>query len=133
MGPIGGNQKPEATARGRGGHCTAAAFPVRACGMEARGDSQSRTQVNPRKAGLPGQACRSTRRPVSNPWQAGIGGGGGEKSFTLPPRDLLRSGDGRAQEGNDAGSIPEEKSDRLIVAMKSVKADGAKGAMGFEA
>jgi len=29
--------------------------------------------------------------------------------------------------------MPEEKSDRLIVAMKPVKADGAKGAMGFEA
>ena len=101
--------------------------------MEARGEPQHRTQVNPRKAGLPGQACLSTRRPVSNSWQEGVGGGGDGKSFILTPRDLLRSGDGRAQEGNDAGSMPEEKSDHLIVAMKPVKADGAKGAMGFEA
>ena len=65
--------------------------------------------------------------------QTGIGGGGGEKSFILTPRDLLRSGDGRTQGGNDEGSMSEEKSDRLIVAMKPVKAGGAKGAMGFEA
>jgi len=65
--------------------------------------------------------------------QTGSGGGGGEKSFILTPRDLLWSGDGRTQEGSDAGPMPEEKSDRLIVAMKPVKADGAKGAMGFEA
>jgi len=89
--------------------------------------------VNPRKAGLPGQACLSTRRPVSNSWQDGNGGGGDGKSFILTPRDLLWSGDGRAQEGNDAGSMPEEKSDRPVVAMKAVKAAGAKGAMGFEA
>lgn len=101
--------------------------------MEARGEPQHRTKVNPRKAGLPGQACVSTQRPISNPWQEGAGGGGGEKSFILTPRDLLRSGDGRAQEGNDAGPMPEEKSDRLIVAMKPVKAGRAKGAMGFEA
>ena len=66
MGPVGGNQKPEAAARGRGWHCPAEAFPARACGMEARGEAQHRTQVNPRKAGLSGQACLSTRRPVSN-------------------------------------------------------------------
>ena len=65
--------------------------------------------------------------------QDSSGGGGGEKLFILTPRDLLWSGDGRAQEGNDAGSMPEEKSDRFVVAMKPVKAGGAKGAMGFEA
>ncbi len=63
--------------------------------------------------------------------QDGVGGGGDGKSLILTPRDLLRSGDGRTQEGNDAGPKPEEKSDRLIVAMKPVKAGGAKGAMGF--
>jgi hypothetical protein len=29
--------------------------------------------------------------------------------------------------------MPEEKSDRFVVAMKPVKVGGAKGAMGFEA
>ena len=101
--------------------------------MEARGEPQHRTQVNLRKAGLPGQACLSTRRPVSNSWQEGVGGGGDGKSFILTPRDLPWSGDGRAREGNDEGSKPGEKSDRLVVAMKPAKADGAKGAMGFEA
>ena len=76
---------------------------------------------------------RLNATPDIQPWQDGSGGGGGGKSFILTPRDLLWSGDGRTQEGNDAGSMPEEKSDRLIVAMKPVKADGAKGAMGFEA
>ena len=66
MGPVGGNQKPEAAARGRDWHCTVETFPARACGMEARGEPQHRTKVNPRKAGLPGQACVSTQRPVSN-------------------------------------------------------------------
>ncbi len=101
--------------------------------MEARGEPQHRTQVNPRKAGLSGQACSSTRRPISNPRQDGSGGGGGGKLFILTPRDLLWSGDGRAREGNDSGSMPEEKSDRLVVATKPVKAGRAKGAMGFEA
>jgi len=49
------------------------------------------------------------------------------------PRDLLWSGGGRAREGNDSGSMPEEKSDRVVVATKPVKAGQAKGAMGFEA
>ena len=71
--------------------------------------------------------------PGIQSWQNSNGGGGGGKSFILTPRDLLWSGDGRAQEGNDAGSMLEEKSDRLVVAMKTAKADGAKEAMGFEA
>ena len=71
--------------------------------------------------------------PGIQSWQNSNGGGGGGKSFILTPRDLLWYGDGRAQEGNDAGSMPEEKSDRLVVAMKTAKAVGAKGAMGFEA
>src|SRR3972149_12232555 len=66
MEPVRGNHEPEATARGRSWLLTATAFPARACGMEARAKPQHRTQVKPRKAGLSGQACRSTRRPISN-------------------------------------------------------------------
>jgi hypothetical protein len=76
---------------------------------------------------------RVNATPSIQSWQDGVGGGGGGKSFILTPRDLLWSGDGRAQEGNDAGSMLEEKSDRLVVAMKTAKAVGAKEAMGFEA
>jgi hypothetical protein len=38
--------------------------------------------------------------------------------------------DGRVQEGNDADSMPGEKSDHPIVARKPVKVGGAKGVMG---
>ena len=76
---------------------------------------------------------RLNATPGIQSWQDGSGGGGGGKSFILTPRDLLWSGDGRACGGNDAGTMPEEKSDRPIVAMKPVKAGGAKGAMGIEA
>ena len=63
-------------------------FPVRACGMEARGLPQHRTQVKPRKAGLSRLACRPTRRPNIQPRQDGNGDGGGGKLFILTPRDL---------------------------------------------
>ena len=76
---------------------------------------------------------RLNATPYIQSRQDGSGGGGGEKSFILTPRDLLWSGDGRTREGNDEGSTLEEKSDRPIVATKPVKAGGAKGAMGFEA
>ena len=101
--------------------------------MEARGEPQHRTKVNPRKAGLPGQACLPTRRPISNRGRSVVGAAAAGSHSYLTPRDLPWSGNGRGREGNDAGSMPGEKSDRLVVAMKPAKADGAKGAMGFEA
>lgn len=101
--------------------------------MEARGDSQLRTQVNPRKAGLPGQACRSTRRPVSNRGRLVLGAVAARSHSSL----LQEISSGPATVGPkkafDEGPMPEEKSDRPIVAMKPAKAGGAKGAMGFEA
>ena len=101
--------------------------------MEARGEPQHRTQVNPRKAGLPGQACRLTQRPISNRGRTVVGAAAAGSHSYLTPRDLPWSGNGRGHEGNDAGSMPGEKSDRPVVARKPVKAGGAKGAMGFEA
>ena len=41
-------------------HCDATFFPARACGVEARGLPQHRTQVKPRKASLSGLACLVT-------------------------------------------------------------------------
>ena len=52
--------------------------------MEARGEPQHRTQVNPRKAGLPGQACASTRRPVSNRGRAVLGAAAAGSHSFLP-------------------------------------------------
>ena len=101
--------------------------------MEARGEPQHRTQVNPRKASLPGQACVSTRRPVSNRGRTVLGAAATGSHSSLLQEISFRPRFGRAQEGNDAGSTRMEKSDRLIVATKPVKAGGAKGAMGFEA
>lgn len=101
--------------------------------MEARGEPQHRTQVNPRKAGLPGQACDSTRRPVSNRGRTVVGAAAARSHSSLLQESSFRPRFGRAQEGNDAGSTRREKSDRLIVATEPVKAGGAKGAMGFEA
>ena len=99
--------------------------------MEARGEPQHRTKVNPRKAGLSGQACTLTQRPVSNRGRTVVGAAAAGSHSSLPQEISCGPQDGRAREGNDADSMPEEKSDRLVVAMKSVKADGAKGAMGF--
>jgi hypothetical protein len=57
--------------------------------MEARGEPQHRTQVNPRKAGLSGQACVSTRRPISNSWQEGVGAAAAGSHSSLPQKISL--------------------------------------------
>jgi hypothetical protein len=53
--------------------------------------------------------------------------------FAYPKRSLLvlggRKGEVSPDGGNDMGLTPEEKSDHLIVALKPVKAGGAKGVM----
>ena len=51
--------------------------------MEARGVPQHRTKVNPRKAGLAGQACLPTRRPISNRVRTVVGAAAGSHS-SLP-------------------------------------------------
>jgi hypothetical protein len=98
--------------------------------MEARGEPQHRTQVKPRKAGLSGQACLATRHPISNRGRTVVGTEAAGNCSSLPQEISPGPPCGRAQEGNDAGSMPGEKSDRSIVAGKLVKASRAKGAMG---
>jgi hypothetical protein len=100
--------------------------------MEARGESQHRTQVNPRKAGLPGQACLPTRRPISNRGRTVLGAAAARSHSSLPQEISFGPETVEPKKAFDAGSMPEEKSDRLVVAMKPVKAGRAKGAMGFE-
>ena len=101
--------------------------------MEARGEPQHRTQVNPRKAGLPGQACVPTRRPVSNRGRTVLGAAAAGSHSSLPQEISSGPVTVEPKKTFDADSMPREKSDRLVVAMKTVKAVGAKGAMGFEA
>lgn len=113
--------------------CTAQVFPVRACEMEARGVPQHRTQVKPRKAGLSGQACIPSRRPISNRGRTVVGTAAAGSCSFLPQEISPGPRGGRAQGGNDAGSMPGEKSDHLIVARKPVKAGGAKGVTSSEA
>src|SRR3990172_5521115 len=112
------------------GLCTAEAFPARACGMEARGQPQHRTQGKTRKAGLSGQACRSTRRPISNRDRTVLGTEAAGSCSSLPQEISPGPPCGRAQGGNDAGSMPGEKSDHPIIVRKPVKAGRAKGVMG---
>jgi hypothetical protein len=98
--------------------------------MEARGKPQRRTQVKPCKAGLSGQACSATRRPISNRGRTALGTEAAGSCSSLPQEISPGPPRGRAQGGNDAGSMPAEKSDHLMVARKPVKAGRAKGVMG---
>ena len=99
--------------------------------MEAEDEPQHRTQVKPRKAGLTWVSVLGNATPDIQPWQDGIGDGGGGTLFVLTPGDLFGSAQavGR-KEVNDDRPMPGEKSDLLIVARKPVKAGGAKGEMG---
>ena len=128
---------PEATASQRQLHemevgiVTTDVFPVRACGMEAAGEPQHRTQVNPRKAGLIWVTMLANRTPCI--WS------GSERYWGRRRRDIAhpypkRSPEvhagGRAFEGNDVCPMLVEKSDHLIVALKPGNAGGAKGVTG---
>jgi hypothetical protein len=66
-------------------------FAVRPCGMEAEGEPQHRTRVNPRKAGLTWVSVPGTATPDIQPWQDGIEDGGGGTSFVLTQGGLCRS------------------------------------------
>jgi hypothetical protein len=101
--------------------------------MEARGESQSRTKVNPRKAGLSGRACFPTQRPISNRGRTVVGAATARSHSSLPQEISSGPATVEPEEATTKVSMPEEKSDRLIVATKPVKASRAKGAMGFEA
>ena len=66
-------------------------FAVRPCGMEAEGEPQHRTRVNPRKAGLTWVSVPGTATPNIQPWQDGIEDGGGGTSFVLTQGGLCGS------------------------------------------
>jgi hypothetical protein len=113
------------------GILTVMVYPVRACGMEARGKTQHRTQVKPCKAGPIWVSVPVNATPNFQPWSERYWGRWRREAFHSYPRrsPQIRNG-GRAQESDDACLMSEEKSDHPIVAMNLVKADGAKGVMG---
>ena len=99
---------------------------ARTRGMEAGGEVLHQTQVNPRKAGLCWVRLPSKSKPDIQLCQDGSGGGGSTKAFApYPERSPLVRGSGRS--GGNAGTMPLEKSDHLIVAGKPGDAGGAKG------
>jgi hypothetical protein len=113
------------------GILTVMVYPVRACGMEARGKTQHRTQVKPCKAGPIWVSVPVNATPNFQPWSERYWGRWRREAFHSYPRrsPQIRNG-GRAQESDDACLMSEEKSDHPIVAMNLVKAEGAKGVMG---
>jgi len=105
---------------------------ARPCGMEARGEPQHRTQVNP-PAGLsePGKCARE--HDAQFPTVAGTVLGAGAAGHCFPlPHEISTSppGSGRWPGGNNGHPKLGEKSDHLVVVMKPGNAGGAKGVAG---
>ena len=102
---------------------------VRFRGMEAASELQHRTQVNAGSGRPVWVSVRSNATPDIQSRQDGRRRGGGRKTCDLTLGDLYGSGKAGRTVGDD-GPMPEEKSDRLIVARKPGNAGGAKGATG---
>jgi hypothetical protein len=103
--------------------------PVRACGMEARDETQHRTKVKPCKAGLTWESVPSNVTPDIQSRQDGNEDGSGGTLLVLTRGDLH----GSAWSGRRLGDgLPRsvEKSDSPIRAGKPGNAGGAKGGMG---
>ncbi len=113
---------------------TSELFAARPCGMEARGEPWYRTQVNP-CAGWSGPGKCASEHDTRYPTVAGtVMGAAIAGHFSFLPQEIstgpLPWGDGRACGGNDARTMPAEKSDHPIVAMKPGNSGGAKGVTG---
>lgn len=97
--------------------------------MEAQGEPQHRTKVNPRKAPRAWASAQASATPHIQSWLGSSGGGGGGTLRALTRGDLHRSATcGRTCERKDARPKPVEKSDRPVVARKPTKVGGAKEA-----
>ena len=103
---------------------------VRARGEEAGGELQHRTQVKPREAGLMEASVLGNATPDIQPWSGRYGGRERQDidcSYSKRSRWVRASG--RAEGIENDRPKPKEKSDLLVLAMKLVKASGAKGEM----
>jgi hypothetical protein len=97
--------------------------------MEARGQAQHRTQVNPREAGPTWVSELGVVTPDVQSWRDGIGGGRGAKRSGLTLGDLPGPARADPLPSPEGGPGTGQKSDHPIVARKPVKAGGAKGVM----
>lgn len=106
---------------------------ARPCGMEARGQAWSRTQVNPRSGRL-GLGERAYQREARCPTEARmVQGAAFMRSDSSLPQEISMAPRpqggyrGNGCGGNDASVTAMEKSDHPIVVMKPGNAGGAKG------
>jgi len=75
----------------------------------------------------PGLACLPTRRPISDRGRGVMRAEAAGHCFILPQEISSGPRRGRPEGGNDDRPMPEEKSDRPILAMKPGNAGRAKG------
>jgi hypothetical protein len=97
--------------------------------MEARDEPPYRMQMNP-YAGWTGLGERTPQREAQYPTVAGpvVGAAMAGRKSSLPQEiSMGPQSSGRADEGDDVGTTPVEKSDHLIVVPKPGNAGGAKG------
>ena len=103
---------------------------ARACGEEAVGELQHRTQVKPREAGLVEVSVLGNATPDIQPWSGRCGGRERQDiDCSYSKRSLWVRESGRAEGIENDRPKPQEKSDLLVVVTKLVKASGAKGEM----
>jgi len=103
---------------------------VRARGEEAGGVLQHRTKVKPREAGLMEASVLGNATPNIQPWSGRYGGRERQDiDHSYSKRSLWVRKSGRAEGIENDRPKPKEKSDLLVLAMKLVKASGAKGEM----
>jgi hypothetical protein len=103
---------------------------ARARGEEAVDELQHRTQVKPREAGLVEASVLGNATPDIQPWSGRCGGRERQDiDCSYSKRSLWVRASGRAGGIENDRPKPREKSDFPVVAMKLVKASGAKGEM----
>jgi hypothetical protein len=103
---------------------------ARARGKEAGDELQHRTQVKPREAGLVEASVLGNATPDIQPRSGRCGGRARQDiDCSYSKRSLWVRASGRAGDIKNDCPKPKEKSDLLVLAMKLVKASGAKGEM----
>jgi hypothetical protein len=103
---------------------------ARTRGEEAVDELQHRTQVKPREAGLVEASVLGNATPDIQPWSGRCGGRERQDiDCSYSKRSLWVRASGRTEGIENDRPKPKEKSDFPVLAMKLVKASGAKGEM----